>query len=175
MQIARDPVGCASNGDVFCRECAVSNLLAQRKEIKRLEKENVRRQREEEEGERARGEEEKERSVVEFEKVMMGMEGARKKILKHPTMDEAGETEGRIGRGVKRKFELNENEMQKNAKVERAKARQTLDEEKVSSFASTKSTKLIDTCEMSVLQTDSSIFLGSISDPFDHKSYPETD
>ncbi|KAJ5896858.1 uncharacterized protein N7473_006257 [Penicillium subrubescens] len=39
LQPARAPVvACASNGDLFCRECAINDLLAQRQEIKRLEK-----------------------------------------------------------------------------------------------------------------------------------------
>src|SRR5579862_2189082 len=37
---SRSPVACAANGHIFCRECAMNNLLAQRKEIKRLEKES---------------------------------------------------------------------------------------------------------------------------------------
>ena len=36
---ARDPVSCGSDGHLFCRECAVNNLLAQSKELKRLKKE----------------------------------------------------------------------------------------------------------------------------------------
>src|SRR6266568_2184601 len=70
---AVDPVACSS-GDLFCRECAVSNLLAQRKEIKRLEK-ALEKQRREEEEERTREDEEaRERAVQEFEAVQMGLE-----------------------------------------------------------------------------------------------------
>ena len=35
LELARDPVSC-DHGDIFCRECAVTNLLAQKKEVKRL-------------------------------------------------------------------------------------------------------------------------------------------
>ncbi|MCJ1354450.1 MAG: hypothetical protein MMC33_004439 [Icmadophila ericetorum] len=131
LQIARSPVACAANGDIFCRECAVSNLLAQKKEMKRLEKEDERRRLEQEEEERQRGEEEKGRAVEDFEKVMMGLEGGdkkKKKLNGNPT-DDSLEKEGR---GLKRKFELDEEEMLKNAKEERAKARKVLDEEKSS-------------------------------------------
>lgn len=130
LQIARDPVACAANGDIFCRECIVSNLLAQRKEIKRLEKEQERQRREEEDEARERAEEEKERAVNEFEKVMMGLEGGSAKKQISITEKDIGEpvTESR---GVKRKFELNEEEMLKNAKEERSKARKALDDEKV--------------------------------------------
>ncbi|MCJ1404308.1 hypothetical protein MMC11_007533 [Xylographa trunciseda] len=129
LQIARDPVACAANGDIFCRECAVSNLLAQRKEIKRLEKEDEKRRREEEEEARERGNEEREKAVEDFEKVMMGLEGG-------PSKRTAGQASGneeepvKEGRGVKRKFELDEEEMLKNAKEERLKARKALDDEK---------------------------------------------
>ena len=135
LQIARDPVACASKGEIFCRECIVSNLLAQRKEIKRLEKEDARRRKEEKEEERVRGEEAKGRAVDEFERVMMGMEGGAKK---EPKENEARKEEDGIdkknGRGIKRKFELDEDEMLKNAMEERAKARKALDEEKVQLF-----------------------------------------
>ncbi|KAL9120550.1 MAG: hypothetical protein Q9187_002896 [Circinaria calcarea] len=131
LQIARDPVACASNGDIFCRECAVSNLLAQRKEIKRLQKEDERRRREEAENERERGEEEKGKAVEDFERVMMGLEGGVKKKTNGDPVSR--EEEGvKEGRGVKRKFELDEDELLRNAKEERARARKALDEEKAS-------------------------------------------
>lgn len=128
-------MACPSNGDIFCRECAVSNLLAQRREIKRLEKEGERRRKEELEGEMERGEEEKERAIIEFERVMMGLEGGVKKQVGEAVGDKDGVTERKGGRGLKRKFELDEEEMLKNAKAERAKARKVLDEEKVSILA----------------------------------------
>ncbi len=140
LQIARGPVACASGGDIFCRECVVSNLLAQRKEIKRLEKEDARRRTEGEEESRARGEEEKGRAVEQFERVMMGMEGG---MRKGPNENQAGKEDGtakKEGKGVKRKFELDEDEMLKNAMEERAKARKALEEEKVWLLGSTNST-----------------------------------
>ena len=128
LQIARDPVACAANGDIFCRECAVSNLLAQGKEIKRLKKEDERRQKEIEEQELERGAEEKERAIAQFERTMMGLEGGGKKKAKSGASKEVERNEGR---GVKRKFELDEDEILKNAKEERMKARKALNEEKV--------------------------------------------
>lgn len=109
----------------------MSNLLAQRKEIKRLEKEDERRRKEEEEVERERAEEEKGRAIVQFEKVMMGMEGGAKK---NAIGSGAGKEEEAVQsgeRGTKRKFELDEEEMLKNSREERAKARKAMDEEKV--------------------------------------------
>ncbi|KAI9723334.1 MAG: hypothetical protein M1812_001217 [Candelaria pacifica] len=131
---ARSPVGCASNGDIFCRECAVSNLLAQRKEIKRLEKE-VERKRAEGVEDNVRGEEEaRTRAVEEFERVQMGLEvklGVGKKVVGR----EGGKVlieEEQIGdmKGKKRKFELDEDELLRVAKEERGKARKALDHEK---------------------------------------------
>ncbi len=58
----------------------------------------------------------------------MGMEGGGKKEGRIAASEEV---ERKEGRGVKRKFELDEDEMLKNAKEERAKARKALDEEKV--------------------------------------------
>lgn len=126
-------MACASKGDIFCRECAVSNLLAQGKEIKRLKKEDERRQKEAEEVELERGMEEKERAIESFEKTMMGLEGGANGGGKGNALAKGsgGEAEGIEGRGVKRKFELDEDEMLKNAKEERAKARKALDDEKV--------------------------------------------
>lgn len=59
----------------------------------------------------------------------MGLEGGAKKTDR--TNGNGEEVERNEGRGVKRKFELDEGEMLKNAKEERAKARKALDEEKV--------------------------------------------
>ncbi|KAL9592847.1 MAG: hypothetical protein Q9179_006317, partial [Wetmoreana sp. 5 TL-2023] len=127
LQPSRDPVACASHGDIFCRECIVSNLLAQRKEIKRLEKEDERRRTEAEDEERGKAEEERERSISEFEKTMMGLEGAGGKSNGTTATDDRKEGEGR---GVKRKFELDAKELLKNAQDERAKARRAIEEEK---------------------------------------------
>jgi len=108
----------------------VSNLLAQRKEIKRLGIEQERQKREEEEEATERAEEEKERAVNEFEKVMMGLEGGpQKKSTVHLEKDR--DEPIMESKGVKRKFELNEEEMLKNAREDRAKARKALDDEKV--------------------------------------------
>ncbi|KAI9702431.1 MAG: hypothetical protein M1836_000910 [Candelina mexicana] len=132
---ARSPVACASNGDIFCRECAVNNLLAQRKEIKRLEKEAERKRAESFE-ENVRGEEEaRTRAVEEFERVQMGLEvklGVGKKVVgreggKVIVEEDPGDDDGR---GKKRKFELDEDELLRIAREERGKVRKALDHEK---------------------------------------------
>lgn len=77
-------------------------------------------------------EEERERSVREFERTMMGLEGAAQQRGEKSADVARGET-GETSRGAKRKFELNEEEMLKNVKEERAKARKAIDDEKVHS------------------------------------------
>lgn len=111
----------------------MNNLLAQGKEIKRLKKEDDRRHREAEEVELERGTEEKARAIESFERTMMGLVGAAKATGKTngPAKSNGDEEERAEGRGVKRKFELDEEELLKNAKEERAKARKALDDEKV--------------------------------------------
>lgn len=133
---AREPVSC-THGDIFCRECALSNILAQKKEIKRLEKTK---EKDEKEADEERGKEEeeaKQRSVQEFEKIQMGLEAklggaSGRKIV--------GREDGKIiveddvvdgKRGEKRKFELDEDELLRIALEDRTKARKAIDHEKV--------------------------------------------
>ncbi|KAL8897974.1 MAG: hypothetical protein Q9207_006935, partial [Kuettlingeria erythrocarpa] len=131
LQPSRSPVACASSGDIFCRECAVGNLLAQRKEIKRAEKVEERRRKGLQEEAKGKVEEERERSVVEFERTMMGLEGTGRRDGGHETEVKSERNGDSGGRGVKRKvFELDEEEMLRGAREERAKARKAIDEEK---------------------------------------------
>jgi hypothetical protein len=85
--------------------------------------------REEEEEARAEAEEEegKRRAVREFEKVIMDLEGG----AQTKTMEKVGRSEEETtkeNRGMKRKFELDEEEILQNAKEERATARRALDD-----------------------------------------------
>ncbi|KAI1769179.1 ENOS interacting protein [Hypoxylon sp. FL1150] len=74
LEVARDPVSCV-HGDVFCRECALANILAQKKEIRRLEKAREREDRDREEDEARREEEARERAVRAFERTQIGLDG----------------------------------------------------------------------------------------------------
>jgi nitric oxide synthase-interacting protein len=137
LQPAQKPVSC-SHGDIFCRECALSNILSQKKEIKRLEKTREKEEKEAEEDRNREEDEAKERSVREFERVQMGL-GTKigglstgKKIV--------GREDGKIlveedieggKRGEKRKFELDEDELLRIARDDRTRARKAIDEEKV--------------------------------------------
>ena len=70
---AVSPVSC-SHGDIFCRECALSNILAQKKEIKRLEKVREKQAKEMEEKVERENEEARQRATREFERLQMGLE-----------------------------------------------------------------------------------------------------
>lgn len=92
LQPARAPVvACATNGDLFCRECAINDLLAQRKEIKRLEREREESARRSAEDEARMMEEARVRELKEFELISMGLEGSKQennnKKRKAPTME----------------------------------------------------------------------------------------
>ncbi|KAH8801533.1 hypothetical protein F5884DRAFT_807016 [Xylogone sp. PMI_703] len=135
---ARTPVSC-SHGDIFCRECALSDILAQKKEIKRLEKAREKEAREAEEERYRQEEEAKERAVKEFELVQMGLDakiGANSsgtKIIGREDGKVLVEEDVKGGkRGEKRKFELDEEELLRIAREERAKARKAIDDEKSS-------------------------------------------
>ncbi|EMC98618.1 hypothetical protein BAUCODRAFT_21998 [Baudoinia panamericana UAMH 10762] len=108
---ARDPVACPSHGHLFCRECAISNLLAQNLELKRLRREAERRVAEEGEEREVEDAEERARDLEEFERVQAGL-GAR--------------MGGGRKQGVKRKLEDGESDL---GKVGSDKARKTSDSE----------------------------------------------
>ncbi|KAK6834274.1 hypothetical protein PG990_000903 [Apiospora arundinis] len=142
LEPALDPVAC-THGDLFCRECALSNILAQKKEIKRLEKvrEAEARDREEETGRQEA--EEKERAVREFEMTQRGLDVAGRKLgeKKQPkkVQDTASDNTTKAEEpynhtngltGTKRKFELDDQELSRIASEDRAKARKALDDEK---------------------------------------------
>ena len=130
LNLARDPVACRDGGHIFCRECAVSNLLSQRKEIKRLQKEDERRKAEIEDAERIREEEEKEGVMRGFERAALGFDEPSR-LARANEQSDATRNEGRNVKGVKRKFVLDDEEMSRNAREERAKIRKEIDEENV--------------------------------------------
>ncbi|KIW02356.1 uncharacterized protein PV09_06178 [Verruconis gallopava] len=122
---AVDPVACP-NGDIFCRECALNNLVAQRAEIKRLEKEWERRRKEELESEELEEAEVRARELAEFERVQAGLGNGKSTEQKAEQW-----LEDRIqGGDTKRKFELDEEELMRIAAEERKKVRKEMDEER---------------------------------------------
>ncbi|KAF2456471.1 hypothetical protein BDY21DRAFT_287969 [Lineolata rhizophorae] len=129
---ARDPVACGIGGEIFCRECAVSNLLAQRDEIARAGREKERREKEEEERRKREEEEEREREIKEFEAVQAGLERrrARSEARRGVRGEEKEQERERQTKGTKRKFELDEEELSRVAREDRLRARREMSEEK---------------------------------------------
>ncbi|KAI2626703.1 ENOS interacting protein [Hypoxylon sp. NC1633] len=140
LEIAVDPVSCI-HGDVFCRECALSNILAQKKEMKRLEKNRELEDRDARDLRQRQDDEERERAVREFEMTQIGLDA--KASRGNNTKRRLSETENQSGAppptppepstgAKKRKFEMDDDELARIARADRAKARQALDEEKAS-------------------------------------------
>ncbi|EZF29950.1 hypothetical protein H109_04082 [Trichophyton interdigitale MR816] len=145
---AREPVvACATNGDLFCRECAVNDLLAQRKEIKRLEKEREIAQQERNEDQERLAAEARDRELKEFEMVSMGLEERKMKrkreLEERREENEKSEKNGdgspdslEIKKRRKEGFELDEEEMRKIAMEEREKMMKKIEREKAESSKS---------------------------------------
>ncbi|KAJ5791237.1 uncharacterized protein N7518_008248 [Penicillium psychrosexuale] len=137
LQPARAPVvACASNGDLFCRECAINDLLSQRQEIKRLEKErDEARKRIAEDEERSLAEM-KERDLRDFELVSMGLEnkgGKKRKAEESEALEKFKAREVEVDGKRKRVFELGEEEMARVAGEEKERLRMELKMEKSAS------------------------------------------
>jgi nitric oxide synthase-interacting protein len=115
----------------------MTNLLAQRKEIKRLEKVAERRKEEKEDEKTREDEEARQRAVQEFEAVQMGLEvkhGAGSKVVGRAggkvTIEKEEEAKSGDARGTKRKFEIDEEELKRIAMEERGRMKLAIDEEK---------------------------------------------
>ncbi|KAI0019024.1 hypothetical protein F4780DRAFT_780897 [Xylariomycetidae sp. FL0641] len=154
LAVARDPVACASHGDVFCRECALADLLAQRGEIERAARARDQAARAAAE-QRAQADAEADaRAVQEFEATLNGLDAKptttttitkddkwrTRRIEDHAvnsgdnggtgTKEDAATAAGddttAATRDRKRKFELDPTAI---AEADRAKARKALDAE----------------------------------------------
>ncbi|KAK6341185.1 hypothetical protein TWF696_008272 [Orbilia brochopaga] len=150
LQRARDPVCCSSHGDIFCRECAMSNLLSQRVEIKRLQKEIEKRHAEEEEERQRLEREAVQRGIKEFEQVQMGMEQRRKRKASDAADDDgppntsstATVDDGAGGRGTSPKrtrtsgsFALDEAELLRIARSDRDRLKSSIAAERSAASA----------------------------------------
>lgn len=112
----------------------MTNLLAQRKEMKRLEKLAERQKLDEVDQQEREEEQARLRAVQEFEAVQMGLEvklGAGSRVVGREDgkiMVEQNEAAG--SKGTKRKFEMDEAELKRIATEERSKAKRTLEDER---------------------------------------------
>ncbi|KAG8415154.1 hypothetical protein J3458_009028 [Metarhizium acridum] len=129
LEVARDPVACRL-GDIFCRECALANLLAQKKELKRAEKARREAQHEALRAKAADDDEDQKRAVLNFELTQAGLTGSNKGgILSN--QDNSWDHEAQSSRaGAKRKFTLDEDELIRIAKEDKAKARKAIEDER---------------------------------------------
>lgn len=138
LQPARAPVvACASNGDLFCRECAISDLLAQRQEIKRLEREREDAKKRLAEDEERTLEEARQKELRDFELISMGLESGQNSGKKRKA-EEAEEAlaafkarEVEVDGKRKKVFELDEKEMARVAREEQERLKRELKKEKV--------------------------------------------
>ncbi|KAK3368063.1 hypothetical protein B0H63DRAFT_441203 [Podospora didyma] len=145
LETAIDPVSCL-HGDIFCRECALSNILAQKKEIKRSEKAREQELSETLEDKARKDAEAQARSIQEFELTQAGLEinhsssSSSRKLKAGPHMPDIEPETPRdpdggaaaAKRGEKRKFSLDGDEVARIVMEERAKARKAIDDEKSS-------------------------------------------
>lgn len=110
----------------------MENLLWQRQEIKRFERELERQKREDEESKVMQDEEVKERAVMEFELVQMGLSVSKPGSVGNIIGRENGKViVEETRKGEKRKFELDEDELIRIAREDRERAKKALSEEKV--------------------------------------------
>lgn len=145
----------------------MSNILAQKKEIKRLEKAREREEKEAKEDRNCEEDEARERAVQEFEKIQMGLEakvgGIGKKLVgREPGKFVVEEDVAGSRTGEKRKFALDEDELLRVAREERNKARKAINDEKVCNLP------IIISCAYRVtgFQDDFTLILGAIDHPF---------
>ncbi|KAJ5485657.1 hypothetical protein N7539_005645 [Penicillium diatomitis] len=142
LQPARAPVvACATNGDLFCRECAINDLLAQRQEIKRLEKEREEARKRLAEDEERMLEEAKQKDLRAFELVSMGLEGAsgagragkKRKVEEEQAIAAFKAREVEVDGKRRKVFELDDKEMARVARQEQGRLKAELKKEKDSS------------------------------------------
>lgn len=137
LEPAIDPVSC-THGDLFCRECALSNIVAQKREIKRLRQRRELEAQEHTEEEARREAEARERAVREFELSQQGFDVRpaardRPRPPGAPAPSSIPAAEGTPasggGAGAKRKFEMDDEELLRIAASDRAKARKALEDD----------------------------------------------
>ncbi|KAF8317897.1 hypothetical protein DL93DRAFT_479799 [Clavulina sp. PMI_390] len=110
LQRARDPVAC-QRGHIYCRECALSDLLSQKKDIKRHQAKLEAMAREEEEQKAQARLAARERVVQDFEKRHLGLGSTSKKAAS----TEDAEPSADAPRGTKRKFDFDQEAVDKAA------------------------------------------------------------
>ncbi|KAM4055384.1 zinc-finger of nitric oxide synthase-interacting protein [Hirsutella rhossiliensis] len=134
LGIAREPVACL-RGDVFCRECALANILAQKKEMKRADKARRGAKQEAEQARAMEDEEDRDRAIRDFELTQAGLSSAKKRSKSTPKPTPTPITRDKpsnalVLAGSKRKFALDEDEVSRIAQEDKTRARKAIEEEK---------------------------------------------
>jgi len=121
-------VACPSHGHLFCRECAISNLLAQNTELKRLKRLAEQRKLEDADEKSLEDAENHSQAVAEFERVQAGLSARpnaapKKRAAAGMNGKSSDRQEVEVGNsGVKRKFESDESKSADLAQVENGKS-----------------------------------------------------
>ncbi|RIA96336.1 hypothetical protein C1645_687968 [Glomus cerebriforme] len=122
LQRARDPI-CCTQGHLYCKECILENILAQKKEISRQQKLLEIKAKEEEEAAKRNAELAKEAVIQEFE---------RQQVRITPISTNSSEKiEVNAKNGKKRKFQIDDEEIAAIAKREQEEALKKLEEERI--------------------------------------------
>ncbi|WPG98993.1 Hypothetical protein R9X50_00179500 [Acrodontium crateriforme] len=129
LQPTRGPVSCPSHGHLFCRECAVNNLLAQNKELKRLKAELEKRKLEDADAQNLKDAEAQEKAVEEFERTQAGLSSKRTDSNRSRQKPADGDD-----RGVKRKLEEEDDELVRQAREGMSKRRSDRPKSELPSF-----------------------------------------
>ncbi|GAO16451.1 uncharacterized protein UV8b_06373 [Ustilaginoidea virens] len=148
LNVAREPVACHS-GHVFCRECALANLLAQKRELKRADKAHRQAQLKTAQDKAAKDQEDQQRAIRDFELTQAGLGNPHRRSAsptalpndRRPDDDQGGPArDEQVGgeqakkelaqSGSKRKFTIDNEELGRIAQEDRAKARKAIDAEK---------------------------------------------
>ncbi|KAF2721764.1 hypothetical protein K431DRAFT_246690 [Polychaeton citri CBS 116435] len=107
---SRDAVACPDEGHLFCRECALSNVLAQKEEMKRLKRDEERRNLEDADEKVSKEAEKAAKELEDFERVQAGGSDRSSAVKRKQSGDEDDELarmakEGGIYSGKRQKRE----------------------------------------------------------------------
>ncbi|KAI0292854.1 hypothetical protein BC826DRAFT_1017122 [Russula brevipes] len=126
LQRARDPVAC-QEGHLFCKECAYTDLLAQKKDIKR-QKERLEALKKEAEQEKSKAKEAaRERVLADFEKGQLGLAAVTAVTTSGSEVP---------GRGTKRKFAFDSTAAEKVAQEAEEAALRQIEREQAAALRS---------------------------------------
>ncbi len=122
-------------GDVFCRECALANMLAQKKDMKRAERNRRQAELDTARARAVHDDEDQRRAVRDFELTQAGLASGTRAPAKPNEPSGAIKSDTLQITGGKRKFELDADELERIAKEDRTRARKAIEYEKVQNYS----------------------------------------